>query len=132
MAKVINISEAASIAMHGMVLIAKSDSIINVNKIAEFTTSSRHHVAKVMQRLVKDDFIISQRGPKGGFTLKRSSEEITFLDIFESIEGKIEISGCPVGKNTCMFNKCFLTNITHEISKEFHNYLKKTKLSDYS
>ena len=132
MAKVVNISEAASIAMHGMVLIAKSDSTTNVNKIAEFTKSSRHHAAKIMQRLVKDGFITSQRGPKGGFILKKTAEDISFLDIFESIEGKIEITGCPVGKETCVFDTCFLQRVTHKMSIEFHNYLKKTKLSDYS
>lgn len=102
MAKVVNISEAASIAMHGMIMIAQKNSIVNVNSIAEHTKSSRHHVAKIMQRLVKEDFITSQRGPKGGFVLKKKSEEISFLNIFEAIEGKIELQTCPVGKETCM------------------------------
>lgn len=131
MSKIVNISEAASIAMHGMLMIAKADSVVNVNKIAEFTKSSRHHAAKVMQRLVKDNFVISQRGPKGGFILKKTADEINFLDIFESIEGKIEIKGCPVGKETCMFSTCFLQDVTHKMSIDFHDYLKKTKLSDY-
>ena len=35
MSQIINISEAASIAIHSMVLIAKADKLINVIKIAE-------------------------------------------------------------------------------------------------
>ena len=66
MSKIVSLSEAASIAIHGMILVARSDKLVNVNKIAEINTSSRHHVAKVFQRLVKEGFINSNRGPSGG------------------------------------------------------------------
>ncbi|RLD34925.1 MAG: Rrf2 family transcriptional regulator, partial [Bacteroidetes bacterium] len=45
MSKILNISEAASIAVHGIILVARSDKLVNVNYIAELTASSRHHVA---------------------------------------------------------------------------------------
>ena len=67
MAKIFSLSEAASIAIHSMVLIARSDKMMNVVKIAERTGSSKHHVAKVLQRLVKEDYLSSVRGPHGGF-----------------------------------------------------------------
>ena len=63
MAKIVSYSEAASIGMHGMVLVARAGETINVQKIADITGSSRHHVAKVMQRLVKEGFLSSNRGP---------------------------------------------------------------------
>jgi DNA-binding IscR family transcriptional regulator len=46
MSKVVTISEAASIALHGMILIARSEPSINVMQIAELTGASKHHVAK--------------------------------------------------------------------------------------
>ena len=70
MSRILRLSEAASIAVHGMILVARSDKLVNVNTIAELTSSSRHHVAKVFQRLVKENFIASNRGPSGGFSLK--------------------------------------------------------------
>lgn len=57
MAKIVSYSEAASIGMHGMVLVARAGDTINVQKIADATGSSRHHVAKVMQRLVKEGLL---------------------------------------------------------------------------
>ncbi|MBN1339139.1 MAG: Rrf2 family transcriptional regulator, partial [Bacteroidales bacterium] len=95
MAHIVNFSEAASIALHGMILIARSKDVVNVIKIAETTGSSRHHVAKVMQRLVKDGYLESQRGPSGGFTMKLPPHEISMLSIYETIEGKINIGKCP-------------------------------------
>ena len=50
MSKIVTLSEAASIALHSMVLIARSEEKLNVGQIAEKIDSSKHHVAKVMQR----------------------------------------------------------------------------------
>ncbi|MEN9444628.1 MAG: hypothetical protein RIS47_1518 [Bacteroidota bacterium] len=131
MAKIVTLSEAASIALHGMVLIARDENNTNVLHIAEATHSSKHHVAKIMQRLVKDDFLESSRGPKGGFKLKRNPEEISFLDVFESIEGKIVDSSCPLDKQVCGFDKCIMNNITKKMTIQFREYMKSQTLEDY-
>lgn len=48
--------------------------------IAERLNASGHHLAKVMRRLVKLGMIESQRGPRGGFTLRVPAEEIKLRD----------------------------------------------------
>lgn len=131
MSKIFNLSDASSIAIHAMVLVAKNGESINVLKIAEATNTSRHHVAKVMQRLAKDGFVTSQRGPSGGFSLKKKPEEITFLNIYESIEGKIEIARCMFDTPICPLGKCIMNNITNKMSIEFIDYLKSQTLSQF-
>lgn len=131
MSKIFNLSDASSIAIHAMVLVAKNGESINVLKIAEATNTSRHHVAKVMQRLAKDGFVTSQRGPSGGFSLKKKPDEISFLDIYESIEGKIELSKCMFNTPVCPLGKCIMNTITHKISTEFIDYLQSQKLNLY-
>lgn len=132
MARIIALSEAVSIAIHGIVLIAKSENEINVTQIAEQTDTSRHHVAKIMQRLVKDNFLISQRGPKGGFKLKKDPKNVTFLDVVESIDGKIEIGDCPVEKPDCPFDECLFGDVAINISNEFKNFLQNQTLAKYT
>ena len=80
-------SEAASIGIHSIVLIARAENGINAVKIAETTGLSKNHISKVLQRLVKNDLLKSVRGPAGGFTLKKPPENISLLDVYESIEG---------------------------------------------
>jgi Rrf2 family protein len=131
MAKLFNLSDAASIAIHAMVLVAKSKVPLNVIQIADATHTSKHHVAKVMQRLTKDNFLVSQRGPNGGFVLSKPANEITFLDIYESIEGKTQIPHCLFNTPVCTFDKCIMNNITQKMSEEFIQYLKNQYLSMY-
>ncbi|NOQ26879.1 MAG: Rrf2 family transcriptional regulator [Bacteroidales bacterium] len=131
MANLFSLSEAASIALHGVILIAKENGGLNVIKIAERTDTSKHHVAKVMQRLVKAGFLTSQRGPSGGFLLKKDPASITFLDIYENIEGPIEVSDCPMDKQICPFDKCIIDNVTNKMTIEFRNFLSNQTIDKY-
>ena len=131
MSKIVTFSEAASIALHGIILIARADKNLNVQDIADKLGSSKHHVAKVMQRLVKEDFISSFRGPGGGFSLNKKSRKISFLKIYEAVEGKIKITPCPFEKEICEFDKCILSNITAKMTKDFKKYLSSQNIGMY-
>ncbi len=130
MAKIVSYSEAASIGMHGMVLVARAGEIINVQKIADITGSSRHHVAKVMQRLVKEGFLLSNRGPSGGFHLNMDPKNITLLQIYESIEGQVKVLDCPHEKPVCPFGKCILGTVVVQMSQLFRDQLSANTLAD--
>jgi Rrf2 family protein len=131
MSRILTLSEAASIAVHGMILVARSDKLVNVNQIAELTSSSRHHVAKVFQRLVKENFINSNRGPSGGFSLKANPADVSFLDIYEAIEGKIEITKCPLDKPLCPFDTCIFKNVIKDLTLEFRKYMEEQTLDKF-
>ncbi|MGC8865240.1 MAG: RrF2 family transcriptional regulator [Bacteroidales bacterium] len=130
MAKIVTISEAASLAIHAMVLIARSGKSVNVNVIAQQMGASRNHLAKVMQRLVKDGFVKSTRGPAGGFVLNRPPEDITLLSIYESIEGTIELSGCPLDHKVCAMGQCLMEGVIEEATRLVINHFSGKKLSD--
>ncbi|SMO73097.1 transcriptional regulator, BadM/Rrf2 family [Saccharicrinis carchari] len=131
MSKIITLSEAASIALHGMVLIAKSDKKLNVNQISETIDSSRHHVAKVFQRLAKENFVSSNRGPNGGFVMKKEPKDVTLLELYEVIEGPVEVQGCPSNKEKCPFNKCIMGDLATALACEFKDFLGRQTLADY-
>lgn len=131
MSRVISLSEAASIGIHGIILIARAEKPLNVIKISEMTGTSKHHVAKIMQRLTRENFITSQRGPNGGFLLNKPAEEISFLDVYQAIEGKLETSKCPMDKHICPFDKCIMNNVMGRMTDDFREYLRTQILSDY-
>lgn len=131
MSKIITLSEASTIGLHAMVLIARSGEGMNVQTVADKTGSSRHHIAKVMQRLVKDNMLTSTRGPSGGFVLKKKPTEINLLQIYECIEGKIEITNCPLDHEICAFEKCLMNNLTQTMTKQVIEYLESRTLASY-
>ena len=131
MSKIISLSEAASIAIHGMVLIASANESMNVLRISERTGASKHHAAKILQRLVKEGYLSSIRGPLGGFSLKKPANSITLLEIYEAIEGKLNEVSCPVESPVCPFNKCLMGNIVRKMTNEFKQYMSSQTLADF-
>jgi Rrf2 family protein len=131
MSKIFTLSEAASIAIHGMVLIARNEKGINAVKIAEQTGLSKNHISKVLQLLVKNDLLKSVRGPLGGFTLKKKPEDVTLLSIYETIEGRLEVTDCPFSYQICAFDKCLMGTVINDMTVNFRSYLKNQTLKDY-
>jgi Rrf2 family protein len=131
MAKIVNLSEAASLAIHAMVMIAKSDTHINVNVIAQEMGASRNHLAKVLQQLVKFNYLKSVRGPSGGFVLNADPSKITLLNIFEAIEGKIDVAECPLDRQICPFNKCLMGGMVKNVTNQFRDYFGEQTLEKF-
>jgi Rrf2 family protein len=132
MSKIFNISEASSIAVHSLALIAKAKKQINAVEIAAMTNFSKNHLAKILQRLVKSNYIKSVRGPKGGFVLNKDSRKITLLEIYELIEGSLEESKCNIHNGECQFSYCIFGNYGEKFTTEFRNYLKNKTIYDIS
>lgn len=128
MSRIINISDAASIAIHSLALIAASKKQINVNEISGLTGFSKNHLSKVMQRLAKANYIKSERGPKGGFVLNCDSKKTSLLQIYELIEGSIEDNHCTTHTEKCIFINCVFKGMTGRLSDEFKKYLQHTTL----
>ncbi|UBM62000.1 Rrf2 family transcriptional regulator [Candidatus Sulfidibacterium hydrothermale] len=133
MAKIVNLTEAASIGFHSMIIIAQqgNNGQINVNHLAEKTGSSKFHISKVMQKLVKDGFLGSHRGPAGGFYLAKPPEEITLLEIYEAIEGKLEVTKCPLARPTCPFSACIFEGVTVKMTRDFRDFIRDHTLAYY-
>ena len=131
MANIINFSDAASIGIHSMILIAKSEIPINAIQLSKVLGNSKHHIGKVLQRLVKDGFLSSYRGPTGGFYMEADPKTTTLYDIYESIEGKSNLKLCPDDKHICPVDKCVKKKVVKRLSDEFEIYMKSQKLIEY-
>jgi Rrf2 family protein len=131
LSKVLNISEAATIAIHSMGIIARSNDSLNVQQIADLTGFSKNHTAKVLQQLVKNNFLTSSRGPKGGFIIKKDPSEITLMDIYKIIEGDIETEEtlCKMHCDNCPFSNCIFGGLNEKFSREFKHYLMEKTLA---
>jgi len=130
MADIVRISDATALALHSMVHLAiEPDGQSTTAKIAEIFDVSRHHLAKVHQRLTKAGLIESQRGPAGGVSLARASSKIKLLDIYEAMEGSMICHPCLFGKNKCPRTDCVLGALLPGLALQVRDYFEKTTLA---
>jgi Rrf2 family protein len=128
---VIQISEAASLGMHSMTLLAASiEQALTVKQMAQTTGASEAHLSKVMQRLTKAGLVHSSRGPKGGFILNAKGLEISLLEIFEALDGPLTTSGCLLRIHSCPFSNCLFGGLVEKMTDEFKKYLASKTLGD--
>ncbi len=113
-----------------MAMIVNSKEILNVNQIADRTKASRNHLAKVMQVLVKNNYLNSSRGPNGGFTLKADPAKISLLQIYELMDGAFQGHYCGINEEKCPFENCVFGPMLNKFSADFLEYLRNKKLSD--
>jgi Rrf2 family protein len=126
-----NLSEAATIALHSLAIISNTEERLNVNKLAEKTKFSKNHLAKIMNILVRHNYLSSERGPYGGFILNPEAREVSLFEILEAIEGKIEVFQCTITCGNCYFDKCLFGEHPKTFTTEFVSYLKNKTVADF-
>lgn len=131
MSNFVKISEAASLGLHAMALLARAPASRFTNQqIADELEASSHHLAKVMQRLVRARLVNSTRGPLGGFLLAKPDAETSLLEIYEAIEGPIGKPGCLSQSSACGGSKCILGQAIRSLHDQLCDYLKRTTLAE--
>lgn len=130
MKNIIQISEASSLALHGMGVLAATRRRMSIHEIAAATGASEAHLSKVFQRLVKEGMARSIRGPGGGFDLAKPPESITLLDIYSAIEGRPSSDTCLLRSASCPFMSCIFGDLIKDLTERFLGYLGDTTLSD--
>lgn len=130
MTGLVRISEAASLALHALGVMARCPQRWTTERLAQILRASTHHLAKVMQRLVKAGLLRSVRGPHGGFELTRMPEEITLAEIYQAVEGPLPGAGCLLGEPICRNGaaNCMLGDLVNMVHREVHDYLSRTTL----
>jgi Rrf2 family protein len=124
------ISEATTIAIHSLAFIASNNSYLNATNIANKTNFSRNHLSKVLQQLTKHGYLISERGPSGGFRLSKPASEITLLEIFELIDGNHEQTRCSKNGKDCSFKVCVYGNVIDKANIMITDYFKSRTIAE--
>ncbi len=131
MSRILRISEAASLAMHTLVLLASNpQKVMATREVAGVLDVSEAHLSKVLQRLARVGLVSSSRGPKGGFVLGRPAEDVTLMDVYEAIEGPLEPSTCLMETPSCGASRCILGDLLQTVNERVEGYLPGTRLSE--
>jgi len=128
---VLKISEATSLAIHAILILAsKQGELLSAHDIAETMRVSEAHLAKVLQGLVRAGFLKSMRGPTGGFLFLDSAKEKTLLDVYQATEGPLSEQTCLLPYPICGGGEhCVLGALLHKVNREVREYLSNTKLA---
>lgn len=108
---------------------------VGIRDLSTFQGISETYLSKVYAKLSKAGVIKSVPGVKGGYTLARSAEEITFWNVVEAIEGAEPFFQCAeIRQNNILVDKnnlpdthskcpCLIKVVMLEAENEMKKYL---------
>ena len=86
-----NISRSAGYGMMAVGYIAQNDGekLVLASTVSKEYDIPSEYLLKILQQLVRANILRSKRGPRGGFSMARPSNEVNMLEIIEAISGPL-------------------------------------------
>lgn len=91
------ISQTAEYALRAVVSLASTSGPLTTQAISEATQVPQDYLSKVMRTLTQQKIVSSQRGLNGGFSLLKTPDKITVLEVITSIDPLRRYHECPLG-----------------------------------
>ena len=116
-----------------MTALAEYDNVVDAMTLSEATSVTIRFTLKILNKLVKNGFVSSYKGAKGGYKLKLPTDQITLKSVIELIDGPIVIARCLTSE-ACSLNKdktaCTYHHIFNTISLDVAKKLDAITIAD--
>jgi Rrf2 family protein len=92
----------------------------------------RHFLSKILRALVGAGFLESVAGARGGFRLRRSATEISFVDVYECFEGELCLIECLRDNGSvCHYTSvCTQIDVWRTARRKLFEYLGSVSIAD--
>lgn len=101
------ISQTAEYALRAVVFLGSQvGQPVTTQRVAAATQVPVGYLSKVLQALGKAGLVDAQRGLRGGYILARAPEELTILDVINSVDPLQRITRCPLGVDSHQGTLC--------------------------
>ncbi len=128
------LTKASEYAMLSLVLIAKQESLEDVDTLSTKLNISKSFLAKVLQALAKEGILKSFKGAKGGFRLDLNPDEISIKRVIEIVEKKpITVFECAPSVSCCPNNRgdfCSIWPFLNKFQQKIDEFLEDLTLKD--
>ncbi|MEJ2471302.1 MAG: Rrf2 family transcriptional regulator [Desulfuromonadales bacterium] len=122
------INRATEYAIRAILYMSRQDAgdIVYKKDICKAQNITPAFLTKILQPLIKEGIVGSQRGVGGGFYLIKDPAEITLLDVVKSQEGPVYLNHCLVKQGNCERELiCPVHGAWEEIREDFMNTLSR-------
>ena len=127
-------SRSTQYALQALVRIVEEDEkeYLSAKELSEDLGIPNEFLSKLFQRLTKNGFLESRKGPGGGFKLARRPETIDLYEIVETFEGPNPLSECVYDGKECRVKEdpCPLHEEWSEIRSQIIDLAKRNNLRE--
>ncbi|HKT46105.1 MAG TPA: SUF system Fe-S cluster assembly regulator [Candidatus Acidoferrales bacterium] len=105
----------------------------SANEIAEDYGISVTLMAKVLQKLAKQELVVAKHGSSGGYQLAKEPSQISALDVITAIDGPVLITSCVTSHGPCdATEKCSVREPLRRVNESILQVLGTVTISQMS
>lgn len=128
-------------ALHCVTVLAGAPEgkLVSAKDLSEFHGVPKEYLSKCLQQLSQAGLVHTTTGPRGGYSLAKTPDQISFLDVVEAVEGKTKTFRCQeirrnnpcLGKADKKFaNVCEIAAVMYEADEAWRASLRSRKISE--
>lgn len=126
------VSKSLDYAVRSLTYIAKEKaSVFTIRDISQKQHIPQNYLAKIMRKLVQKGLLSSSPGPEGGYSLRKPTEDISLKDIYEAIEGDMQLIDCMEKNVVCeLFDSCTQRSVWDHLQLHTLTFLNNISVKD--
>src|SRR5512143_1403144 len=97
----LEISRRADLAVRALLAIDRAPDRVKADALAEALDTTPGFVPQVVGPLVKQGWVRSDPGPRGGYSAAVDLDRVSVLDVIEVIDGPTDVGRCVVADDVC-------------------------------
>ena len=124
------ISLTAKYALRAIVFLANyEEPFVSAAGIAEATLVPHDYLLKVLRELDEAVVVESRRGPGGGYSLIKSPDQISVLEVVMAVDTIPRITECPLGISDHV-KLCPLHRLLDDVSRQVEDTFRETMIEN--
>jgi Rrf2 family iron-sulfur cluster assembly transcriptional regulator len=132
------LSNTCKYAIRALIYLAnysKDEKKIGIKKISEDLKIPSPFLGKILQSMARENLLNSTKGPNGGFSLGRETEDISLYDIVVHVDGEKYFNNCIIRLEPCTWftdeiSTCPVHRRFSQIRDDLIRFYKDTTLAD--
>jgi Rrf2 family iron-sulfur cluster assembly transcriptional regulator len=118
-------------AVTAMIDLALNDSEgpVTLAEISERQKISLSYLEQLFGRLRRRELVASVRGPGGGYTMARKTQDVTVAEIIRAVDEPIDATQCGGRENCRDERKCITHDLWASLNEKIFDYLNSVTLA---
>jgi Rrf2 family protein len=117
---------------------APTKTAVSSRRLAEFYELPAPYLSKVLNSLVRAGILVATSGPRGGYRLARTADQITAAEVIEAVEGRLTMFTCteirqrgpaPLTGQACR-KACGISSLMARAEQAWRSELAATTIAD--
>lgn len=127
----LELAKRTDLALRGLQALRASGDRLAGTDLAEVLETTHQYLPQIMSPLVRQQWVASTRGPGGGYRLDVRLEDITVLELIETMEGETDTATCVLSGESCDASEpCALHDAWSEARDALLAELASTSIAD--